>query len=165
MSTAKGGSDIVKRGLIFYVDGANIKTYNPNKDVLKVTDLVNDSTGQLVNGTTFNTNNIGIFVLDGTNDYIDCGDFIPTQNLTYPYTIECWVKPDISTTNAINTKGIFSPACRTGVSPYFGIFLQLFPITFGSVSPQFDGNYQLHLNTGNGGGKGSNHRRSFKTLD
>ena len=165
MSTTKGGNDIVKEGLIFYVDGANIKTYDSNKDVLKVTDLVNDSTGQLVNGTTFNTNNKGIFVLDGTNDYIDCGDFIPTQNLTYPYTIECWVKPDISTTNAINTKGIFSPACRTGVSPYFGIFLQLFPITFGSVSPQFDGNYQLQLNTGNGGGIGSQHRRSFKTLD
>jgi len=164
MSTAKGGSDIVKRGLIFYVDGANIKTYNSNKDALKVTDLVNDSTGQLENGTTFNTDNNGIFVLDGTDDYINCGDFIPIQNLTYPYTIECWVKPDISTTNAISFKGIFSPACIIG-GPYYGISLQTSPITFGSVSPEFDGNYQLQLSTGNGGGSGSNNRRTLTTLD
>ena len=165
MSTTKGGGEVVKDNLVFYVDGANIRTYDANKDLTKVSDLVNNSIGSLVNGTSYDESNKGIFVLDGTNDYINCGDFIPKQNLTYPYTIECWVKPDISTSNAINTKGIFSPACRTGTSPYFGVFLQLYPITFGSVSPQFDGNYQLHLNTGNGGGIGSNNRRSFKTLD
>lgn len=165
MSTIKSGGEVVKEGLVFYVDGANIKTYDANKDLTKISDLVNNSTGELKNGTIFSENNKGIFILDGINDYVDCGDYIPSQNLTYPYTIECWVKPDISTSNAINTKGIFSPACRTGTSPYFGIYLQTSPITFGSVSPQFDGNYQLEINTGNGGGIGSQHRRSLKTLD
>lgn len=60
MSTVKGGSEVVKDNLVFYVDGANIRTYDANKDLTKVSDLVNNSIGSLVNGTSYDDSNKGV---------------------------------------------------------------------------------------------------------
>lgn len=68
----EGGGNIIKDGLIFYVDFANVKSYNSG---LLLTDMVtNTVTGQLTNSPTFSSTNKGCLILDGVNDYINFGD-------------------------------------------------------------------------------------------
>ena len=61
--------DVVKNGLVLYLDAANSKSYVSGSGVWR--DLsVNRYTGSLVNGPTFNSSNNGSIVFDGTNDYV-----------------------------------------------------------------------------------------------
>lgn len=60
--------NIVRSGLILYLDAANTKSYPGSGTTW--TDLSgNAKTGTLTNGPTFSASNNGGFVFDGTNDY------------------------------------------------------------------------------------------------
>jgi hypothetical protein len=81
------GPKIITDGLIFTIDGVNIKSFNsgsaPN-DVLNMIDT--SQTGSLKSGTSFSD---GVFEFDGTDDYIDFGD---VQDMgTNDWTVEAWV--------------------------------------------------------------------------
>jgi hypothetical protein len=64
-----GGPQIIRDGLVLYLDAANRKSYPTTGTVWS--DLSgNSNTGTLTNGPTFNSANGGSIVFDGTNDYV-----------------------------------------------------------------------------------------------
>jgi len=68
MSTQKGGPDIIKNGLVFYLDAANSRSYPGSGTAWN--DLSRGrNNGTLINGPTFNSANGGSIVFDGVNDY------------------------------------------------------------------------------------------------
>ena len=63
---------IVTNGLVLCLDAGNRKSYPGSGTTW--TDLSGlENNGTLTNGPTFNANNAGSIVFDGTNDYINCG--------------------------------------------------------------------------------------------
>ena len=63
-------TNIVRDGLVLYLDAANIKSYPGTGTVWN--DLSgNGRNGTLINGVGYSSNNNGILSFDGTNDYID----------------------------------------------------------------------------------------------
>ena len=70
--------------------------------------------GTLVNGFTFSANSAtgvigGGLSLDGTNDYLHCGDGA-SLNLTGDLTLSCWVKPTVSSNNQKDYAALMSKA-------------------------------------------------------
>jgi hypothetical protein len=101
MSTAEGGGDIVRDGLVFYVDAANPRSYVSGSTIWN--DLSRGgNNGTLTNGPTFNSGNGGSIVFDGTNNYVNnignINSFSFIQN-TGIYTLSAWVKPAVLGTN------------------------------------------------------------------
>jgi len=97
----KRGINIVNDGLAFYIDAGNKRSYpgsGTNADV-----LISNIDGTLINGTSFGSNNGGVFSLDGVNDYID----IPSYNFGVgECTISCWIFHTRAATNVAD--GIIS---------------------------------------------------------
>lgn len=152
MSTAEGGGNIVTSSLLFYVDSANPKSYIGSG--LKVNNLLYPETGDLTNGTSFSTQNKGVFTFDGVDDVINFGDRISSLNLTYPFTIDVWVNVD-PTGNTVTNRGIFATSNTLTLTQYYGLALQLSSAYNGS------GNYKVGVNVGNGLNPGSTGRRSY----
>jgi len=72
---------IVTSGLLLYLDAANSRCYSGSGNTAY--DLSGSgNTSALVNGPTYNSSNLGSFVLDGTNDYIN----VNSQANILPYT-------------------------------------------------------------------------------
>jgi hypothetical protein len=84
-------TSIVTDGLVFALDAANPRCYSGSG--ITVNGLVGIG-GTLVNGVGFTSANSGSFTFDGTNDYIDCGNFLdnPTN-----FTVVAWQKTSAST--------------------------------------------------------------------
>jgi hypothetical protein len=88
---------IVTDGLVFMSDAANLVSFESGSTTTY--SLVNNYTGTLTNGTTYSSNAGGVFVFDGTNDYIempynsywDSNVFGTATN----FTISCWAKPNL----------------------------------------------------------------------
>jgi len=77
---------IVRDGLVLYLDAANIKSYPGSGSTW--TDLSGiGNTGTLVNGVGYNGSNLGSLVFDGSNDYVTI-----TQTLTTPFTITGFIR-------------------------------------------------------------------------
>jgi hypothetical protein len=69
MALAHGAGQIVMNGLVLYLDAASPRSYPGSGTTW--TDLSgNGNNGTLTNGPTFNSDNLGSIVFDGTNDYI-----------------------------------------------------------------------------------------------
>jgi hypothetical protein len=96
---------IVRDGLVLYLDAANIKSYPGTGSA--VTDLsFLGNGGTLVNGATYNATNGGSFVFDGVDDAINCNNPGLAQRLT----VSAWVR----CTNVAGSNNIVS---KNG--PYF----------------------------------------------
>jgi hypothetical protein len=105
---------IVTDGLVFMSDAANLVSFESGSTTTY--SLVNNYTGTLTNGTTYSSNAGGVFVFDGTNDYIempynsywDSNVFGTATN----FTISCWAKPNLfmnwDTLITKNTQGWYS---------------------------------------------------------
>jgi hypothetical protein len=78
---------VVTNGLVYYLDAANPRCYSGSG--LTANALIGGIGGTLVNGVGFGSTNSGSFTFDGTNDYIDCGNFLdnPTD-----FTVIAWQK-------------------------------------------------------------------------
>jgi hypothetical protein len=104
------GPDIIEDGLTFCVDAANINSYP--KTGTTWTDLVGGNNGTLINGPTFDSDNRGSIVFDGTDDYVNCLNLSSYSDLT----IQIWIYDtrvmggfvDILTYNGNTTGGSFS---------------------------------------------------------
>ena len=84
------GPKIVSNGLIYKLDAANNKSFPKSGTEFK--DLTRKKAAStLINGPVFNTGKNGHIVLDGVNDYIDCGVIKPTGAMT----ISTWHKNDV----------------------------------------------------------------------
>jgi hypothetical protein len=81
------GPNIVKNGLVLWLDAANTKSYTSGSTTWG--DLSgNNNSGSLTNGPTFSSANNGSIVFDGTNDYIS------TSGISTSFTefaIETWI--------------------------------------------------------------------------
>jgi hypothetical protein len=101
MSTTEGGGDIVRDGLVLYVDAANPRSYVSGSTIWNDLSRIGNN-GTLINGPTFNSGNRGSIVFNGTNNYIDSigniNSFSFIQN-TGIYTLSAWVKPAVLGTN------------------------------------------------------------------
>jgi hypothetical protein len=64
---------IVTNGLIMALDAANVKSY-PGSGSGSLDLSGNNNNGTLVNGTEYNSDNLGSFVFDGVDDSINCGN-------------------------------------------------------------------------------------------
>jgi len=80
-------TSIVSDGLVFALDAANSRCYSGSG--ITVNGLISGTGGTLVNGVGFTSSNNGSFIFDGTNDYVDCGNFLdnPTN-----FTVVAWQK-------------------------------------------------------------------------
>ena len=82
------GTSIVRDGLLLYLDAANIKSYSGSGSSF------NDMSGNnnivtLVNGVAYSSNNNGVLLFDGLDDYINVGDVY--DNGTGEISICFWV--------------------------------------------------------------------------
>ena len=78
---------IVSDGLVFYLDAANIRSYSGAG--LTVNGLVSGLGGTLINGVGYTSANNGSFIFDGTNDYVNCTNFLDDPS---NFTIVVWQK-------------------------------------------------------------------------
>ena len=118
----KYNPNIVRDGLVYYIDAANTRSYSGSGNTAY--GLIGGIGGTLVNGVGFSSVNAGYFSLDGTNDYIDFGT-VPA-NTTGTSTVACWVKTTSSTTGL-----------PLAFDSYGGIYINRF--TTGKISAFFDG--------------------------
>jgi hypothetical protein len=94
--SAFGGPNIIDDGLVLYLDAGNRKSYMSGSTTW-FDKSGRGNNGTLTNGPTFNTGSLGSVVFDGTNDYVDCGNIIPTPSAV---TLTCWFKSNnITQTN------------------------------------------------------------------
>ena len=86
------GTNIVRDGLVLYLDAANPKSY-PGTGTTWY-DLSGDGNhGTLVNGTAYNSNNMGTMSFDGVNDSSDFGNILQLNLSSRTYC--CWYKSNI----------------------------------------------------------------------
>jgi hypothetical protein len=92
-------TSIARDGLVLHLDAANKKSYPGTGTNWK--DLSgNGNDGTLVNGTGFDSENKGVMVFDGVNDYVDTTNQIQFER-TDSFTISAWVKSNNSNNNQI----------------------------------------------------------------
>lgn len=86
------GPNIVKDGLVLYIDPSSPNSYYP-KDNTIIKDISGyGNNGTLVNGPTYDSANGGNIVFDGTNDYTILPiNFFPFPSIT-TFTISLWFK-------------------------------------------------------------------------
>lgn len=136
---------IVKTGLIFYVDPANTRCFTVGGSTLK--ELTNTGSGTLLSGTGSSTANSGIWTFDGTDDYIDMGTRIPNLNLSPPMSIDAWF--NFTAGSYIRAKTIFATAINPTNTVYLGFSV--------GVSTA----YNINVVVGNGVNNGVQGRKSL----
>jgi hypothetical protein len=103
---------IVTDGLVLALDAANTKSYPGVGTVWK--DLSgNGNDGTLVNGPTFNSDNLGSIEFDGVDDSVN----ITTVDLRQNFTYECWVNHNVINGFSFLGQGIRST--RSGLHIWF----------------------------------------------
>jgi hypothetical protein len=145
---------IVTDGLILYLDAANGKSYIGSGT--SSSNLVFPETGSLDNEVLFSSQNNGYFSFDGTDSVINFGNRISSLNLSYPFTIDVWLRAN-ATLNTTTFRGIFSSSTTPTLTQYYGVSVQLGSAYNGS------GNYKIGAGVGNGVSPGSTGRYSFTT--
>ena len=89
---------LVTDGLIFYVDAANPKSFISGNTTWD--DLGGNNNGTLTNGPTFDLDNGGSIVFDGSDDYIELGSIDSSNPLSLygqtEFSVDLWLKPNYS---------------------------------------------------------------------
>lgn len=97
MSTAEGGANIVRNGLVLYLDGSNYKSIVSGGTTWNDIEKFPSYNMTLTNGATYENVNKGSVGFDGTNDYAVrpyvSGDLYDI-NITSAITIDVWVRFD-----------------------------------------------------------------------
>ena len=88
------GPDIVTDGLVLALDAANVKSYPRSGTAWN--DLAGSNNGTLTGGPTFNSDNGGSIVFDGTNDFIAITDLLASESIGAgtQLTISLWLNCD-----------------------------------------------------------------------
>jgi hypothetical protein len=85
------GPNIVKNGLVLWLDAANTKSY-PGSGTNWVDLSGNNNTGTLFNNPTFSSANNGSIVFDGVDDYVQLSNLTFTNQMT----AEIFIRVDTS---------------------------------------------------------------------
>ena len=83
-------TNIVRNGLIFYVDGGLISSY-PGSGTTWTDISGAGNNGTLNNGAVFSTSNGGYIQFDGTDDYVNIGVDKSCNRFTADFTVSTWV--------------------------------------------------------------------------
>jgi len=104
MAIFKNTTPIVTNGLVLYVDAGNRLSYVSGSTTWN--DLSgNNSTGSLLNGTTYSSDNQGTLLFDGINDYVDQGN-PPSLNFgTGSFTVSVWFRRGRGTNSIYDGSG------------------------------------------------------------
>jgi hypothetical protein len=94
---------IVSNGLVLCLDAADKKSY-PGSGTVWNDRSGNSINGTLVNNPTFNSDNSGSIVFDGTNDVVNASTSIINRTNGQEITVSCWIKPS-------RTSGQYSVFC------------------------------------------------------
>jgi hypothetical protein len=94
------GPNIVKNGLVLWLDAANTKSY-PGSGTNWADLSGNNYSGSLINGPTFSSANNGGIVFDGVNDYVPTLA-LSSGSATSNYTFSTWVKPVVTGSYFLN---------------------------------------------------------------
>ena len=82
---------IVSDGLVFYLDAANTRSYSGSG--VTTNGLVAGIGATLINGVGFTSANNGVFVLEGTNDYVSVPNGFTSYFKSNDYwSVDLWVK-------------------------------------------------------------------------
>ena len=81
------GANLSSDGLVYSLDAANFRSYSGSG--LTSFGLVGGIGGTLVNGVGFTSANSGSFIFDGTNDFVNCSNFLDDPS---NFTIVAWQK-------------------------------------------------------------------------
>jgi hypothetical protein len=82
------GPNIVKDGLVLYLDAGSPNSYQGTGTIWKDISKVNQNNGTLINGPTFSSANGGSIVFDGVDDFVE----VPNFNTVNTITVDVWVK-------------------------------------------------------------------------
>jgi hypothetical protein len=115
------GPQIVKDGLVLWLDAANNKSYTSGSAIWR--DMSgNNNSGSLINGPTFSSANNGSIVFDGVNDYINCGNNSTLNFGTGNFTVSVWFRrvTNIVTNLRLLSKGGASDLAGQAGFAFFG---------------------------------------------
>jgi len=79
--SSSSGPNIITNSLVLHLDAADRKSY-PGSGTVWTDRSGNGNHGALVNGPTYNTNNVGSIVFNGINNYVSCGNIMPLNAYT-----------------------------------------------------------------------------------
>jgi hypothetical protein len=138
MSTVSGtwrGPNIVKTGLVLYLDASAKNSYNDLVDDGTWKDISgNGNNGTLINGPTFNSGNGGSIVFDGTTQYATASITpVSESNMTFSFFFRSVVdagndwKDFAALTTTTNTVLVFEKGGNNGF-PLTNGFIKVFPI-------------------------------------
>jgi hypothetical protein len=151
------GPDIVQNGLVLELDAADRNSYVSGSTTWF--DLSgNPNNGTLTNGPTFNSSNGGSIVLDGIDDYVNCGNNNSINVTGSGLTLSAWVYRTALNSNSSNYRRIIEKAApypalqysfvTTPVGSPPGEGKLLLDLYLNSSLPTFvSGSTQLQLNT------------------
>jgi len=109
------GPNIVRDGLVLYLDAGSPNSYQGTGTVWKDISKVNQNNGTLINGPTFSSGNSGYIRCDGVNDFIEVSDNSSLDFGSGNFTVEYWFRKLTDTSNYSN---IWGPnKWNTGASP------------------------------------------------
>ena len=107
-------------GLVLCLDAADRNSYPGTGTTW--TDLSgNGNNGTLTNGPTFSSSNRGGISVDGTNDYINCGNGSTIQQTTNDFSISVWIKI-LTQTGTATFKGIIISKNAQAASAGYGFY-------------------------------------------
>jgi hypothetical protein len=127
------GPNIVTDGLVFAYDAGSERSYSGSGTT--ASNIIDSSTGTLVNGVAFNSANGGYWEFDGTDDYISIANanspqFTANQSFTISYTLKL---------NTI-TGGFWAPVMKGYFSQSYGHLIindDLLVYTDADSSPEY----------------------------
>ena len=108
---------VITDGLVLYLDAANSRSY-PGTGTAWNDLSRGGNNGTLVNGPTFNSGNGGSIVLDGTDDFVNCGNNSNLQIIQG--TISSWVR---TTTPGASFRGIIVKRLNVGLFTNDGVLV------------------------------------------
>lgn len=85
------GQKIVTNGLVLHLDAAQLRSY-PTTGTTWTNIAATGNNGTLVNGTGFSSDNGGVLVFDGLNDYVQ-GPASTNLFSNRSFTVETWIYP------------------------------------------------------------------------
>lgn len=147
----------VTNGLVLYLDAGNTNSY-PGTGTSWRDISGNSNNGTLTNGPTFNSGNLGSIVLDGTDDYVNCGNNSSINITGTGLTLSAWVYRTALNSNANNYRRIIEKAASYPALQYSFITTPqgssagegrlLFDLYINNSLPtSMTGSTQLQLNT------------------
>jgi hypothetical protein len=89
------GPNIVKNGLVLWLDAANTKSY-PGSGTNWADLSGNGNTGVLTNGPTFSSANNGSIVFDGVDDYVQFSNIASFDSSTFTIDLTLLLQEDLS---------------------------------------------------------------------